>query len=201
MDEHYDPLPRASKALQFEFGVDGNDATGFLDRAVLCGVLLGPWAKDSVADTVAENLRTHSTRVSRFLTDHDEYRLITKTETLGTPIEDDIERVSHDLDGGFAITRDLELTELPGIDVVEPTFETLADLTPQYRLLAGIDDASLPPVETPKETTGTSPPPAAEWDIESLSAATTLDEADVEDSVDRLISEGCSVDEAIYHPQ
>ncbi len=199
VDEYYANLPRAANGLQVEFGVDTGSATGFLNQDVIWGILLGPWANEQIIDNVTESLQTHSSFIAQFLAERDEYVLLTKNHTLDAPDEDQIEGLSDDIGEGLAVTRDLELTELPEINVLQVATETLSKLTPIYRLLAGIKSA--PSVSFLSHPTGSIPqnatPSSNEWDIDSLAKATTLDTQDIEDAVNRLVDANHSHEEAI----
>lgn len=201
IDSYYEELPRAANALQFEFGVDAGSASGFLDRGVIWGILLGPWANDEVVESAKESLRAYSSVFAQFLAENDDYVLVTKNDTLVTPTEDQLEAVIDDIDQGLAVTRDFELTDLPDLEIPKAACETLFRLTPLYRILAGIKDA--PPVTQLPQLLGDTPqtpiPSSKRWDIESLGAATSLDTEDVEDAVNRLTSAGCTHDEAITY--
>ena len=199
LDGYYANLPRAANGLQIEFGVDAGSATGFLDQDVIWGVLLGPWANEEIVDNVTESIKTHSSFIAQFLAERDEYVLLTKNHTLDAPDEDQIEDLSDDIGEGLAVTRDLELTELPEINVLQVATETLSKLTPIYRLLAGIKSA--PSVSSLSHPTDSIPQSATsssnEWDINSLAKATTLDTEDIEDAVNRLVNANQSHEEAI----
>ena len=199
VDEHYNSFPRASKTLQLEFGVDANAATGFLGRDVLWGILLGRWASDDVSETAQGNLSTFSHLFAQFLADYDEYVLVTKTDEYASPDKAQIEEVASNTDSGLAVTRDLELTELPEIDVFATAWQTLVDLTPLYRVLADITDA--PPVQGSvdgPETRATGPDPSAvQWSVDSLAQATSLDCDQIQSNIDSLVGDGCSEEQAI----
>ena len=203
IDEYYEELPRAANTLQFEFGVDAGSATGFLGRDVIWGILLVPWANNEVVETAKESLREHSSIFAQFLAENDDYVLLTKTNTLDAPNEEQIDAITDDIGEGFAVTRNLELTDLPHLDVLQASCETLSRLTPLYRLLADIKDA--PPVtslpQLSEDTSRRTIPSSSRWDIKSLGAATSLDTENIEDAVDRLMSAGCSRDKAIGHVQ
>jgi hypothetical protein len=199
VDEYYANLPRAANGLQVEFGVDTGSATGFLNQDVIWGILLGPWANEQIVDNVTESLQTHSSFVAQFLTERDEFILLTKSHCLDTPDENRIEGLSDDVGEGLAVTRNLELTDLPDTNVSQLATETLSELTPLYRLLAGIKNA--PSVSSPSHPTDSIPQSGAtssnEWDIASLAQATTLDTEDIEDAVNRLVDANYSHEEAI----
>lgn len=197
IDEYYANLPRAANGLQVEFGVDTGSATGFLNQDVIWGILLGPWANEKIVDNVTESLQTHSSFIAQFLTERDEYVLLTKNQSLDAPDENQIEKLSDDIGEGLAVTRDLELTDLPDINVLQLATETLSKLTPLYRLFSGIKNApsvSSPPTDSIPQSGTTS---SNEWDIASLAQATTLDTEDIEDAVNRLVDANYSHEEAI----
>ena len=203
VEEYYKDLPRRSNALQLEFGIDAGSATGFLDQDVIWGILLGPWANDEVVETIQGNLQEYSSLFAQFLADHDDYILVTKNDTFEAPSEGQIRSITDDIDQGLAVTRDLELTDLPDLDIFPAACETLSQLTPLYRTLSGINNA--PPVtsllQTSEEISQDPAPPTSTLDVDSLAAATTLDAEDIQDAVERLTSSECSNEEAIGYVQ
>lgn len=198
VDEHYNSLPRASKALQLEFGVDADATTGFMGRDVLWGIFLGRWVNDEVHEGVRKNLMDFSNLFAHFLTDHDEYVLITKSSEFESPDEAQIKDIATNSGQGLAISRNLEFANLPEIDIFETTFQTLVDLTPLYRVLSDITDA--PPVQdsvnTQKADTPSVVPPTDQWTIDSLAKATSLDAYQIQNSIDSLVDDGCSKEQA-----
>jgi len=203
IDKHYQDRSRASNALQIEFGLDTGSATGFLAQDVLWGILLGPWADDDVIKTAKKQLGKHSALLTQFLADNDEYVLLTKTSRLDQPSTKDIKSITAEIDTGFAITRDLDLTDLPGLNIHQAAIETLSELTHIYRLLAEITDApSVTPLSSSSEDTDYSTKSGARnFGTDSLAAATTLDHEDIEDTVSRLKESGCSQREALEYVQ
>ncbi len=201
IDEHYASLPRASNVLQLEFGVDAGAATGFLNREVMWGILLGRWANDDIYDSVQQNLDEFSHLFEHFLADNDEYMMVTKTGEYESPNQTQIEDIAADTDSELAVTRDLRLFDLPEIDVVQTVCQTLADLTPLYRVLADITHA--PPIFVPTNVQDTGNYDTVRlskaWDVDSLAQATSLSTDRIQSNVDWLIDSGCAEQRAIEY--
>lgn len=197
-DEHYTDIPRASNVLQIEFGVDAGSATGFLGQSVIWGILLGPWADENVVDNIAKSLETYSSFVAQFLTENDEYVLLTEDHCLDAPDEGEIKQLSSVIDQGFTITRDLELTDITSVNITELAMETLTEITPLYRVLAGIENAdSVSSHQGSTDSISQNVTTSDRWNIDSLSRATTLDTEEIEDDVNRLVDANRSHQEAI----
>jgi len=109
--ECYESNGKPTKGLQFEFGFDGGSNRGFFGREVICGLYFGPWADDSVVTDVKSTLRSNTTELARFLSDHTEYILITKGETWQNPTPGELSAAIDDLGDGFTLTLDCSIDE------------------------------------------------------------------------------------------
>lgn len=189
VDQKFDSLARASHSLQIEFGVDRSSRSAFY-RRVIWGLFLGPWAPEGVTETIARNIQDHSSVLAQFLTDHDEYILVTRSGRLDSPTRTEIEAIASELDGGIVLTRNLEHADLVEIDLLNAAYQTLHQLIPIYWLLSDINDP--PPLTRPNESDLTTEEDntrhVMQWDEESLSAASTLSTQDVNESVELLRS-------------
>ncbi|SIS21027.1 helix-hairpin-helix domain-containing protein [Natronorubrum thiooxidans] len=217
----YRSLGTQASALQFEFGIDMDSNRGFFDRSIICGLYLGPWVKESVAEDIADHLWAHHANVASFLTTQSDYILVTGDKTWQTLTPDIVTRRADHLSQGFALTLDLSLEDLYACDdLVELVGQAILEVLPLYYKLAGVDRPnqiqSMEPIredlrvhEDPThdaEGRSTLQPTAVDADVnveatvESIEThSSILDSDDIERSLNNLVERGASRDEALRY--